>query len=282
MPEVAGAPLLSFAELALVQRESLRPAERRVVEYLVEIDPAAAAATAGAVADALGVSQATVVSAVQRVGYAGFGDFRRRFIAERAAAGAAPEQSTPTAAPGDPLLEICRRAMLEDIAAIGLTVRVLDATTLRFVSRTLADAPYVLCIGTEWTGVVARMAAGTFTKYGIRATGEEIGVEQLSLVEIVDERTVVLAMSHRGRNEHLLRVVERARARGLTVIALTHRATSRLARMASAAVVCAGLELAEGTHPNQTGGPATYLTLVRALAESVAWLRAQGEAVRPV
>jgi DNA-binding MurR/RpiR family transcriptional regulator len=230
------------------------------------------------VAHALGVSQATVVNAVQRLGYAGFGDFRRRLIAERAIAASLPEGAGAPAgdpASSDPLLDVCRRAMLKDLAAIELTARVLDGGPVRAAARLLAEAPYVMCVGTEWSGVLARLAAGTFTKYGIRATGEELGVEQLSLIGVVDPRTVVLAISHRGRSEHLLEVIRRARARGLAVLALTHRATSPLARLASVVVVCTGLSLPEGTHPNQTGGPATYLTLARGLAEAVAWIRRQ-------
>src|SRR5919199_2974653 len=83
----------SFAQLALARREALRPAEQRVVEHLLELDPTAPGATAGAIANLLGVSQATVVNTVQRLGYAGFGEFRRRLIAERAV-----EQATQRAA----------------------------------------------------------------------------------------------------------------------------------------------------------------------------------------
>jgi RpiR family transcriptional regulator, carbohydrate utilization regulator len=266
---------LPFAEVAEVHRDGLRPSERRVVTHLLGLDPFSPDATADAVAQALGVSRATVVNAVQGMGYAGFADFRRRLIAEHAVAQSRERATAKERAVHDPLLDVCQNAMRADIAAIEVTTRLLDGDALATVAHLLAAAPYVFFVGIEWSGVLARQAAGIFTKYGIRATAEEIGIEQLSLIEVVDERTVVVAISHRGRSEPLLAVIERARERGLTIVALTHRATSRLAHHASVSLVCNGLELEEGTHPNQTGGPATYLTLVRGLAEAIAWLRGQ-------
>lgn len=268
---------LPFAHRARVWIDELRPSERRVVQHLLALDPAAPGATAAAIAATLGVSQATVVNAVQHLGYAGFADFRRRRIAERAV-----EQARQRAAPAgpasqeeaDPLAALGQRVFEEDAGAVALTGRLLDTAAFRRAVELLDAAPEVLCVGAGWSGVLARLAAGTFTKYGIRATGEELGIEQLALVEVAGPRTLVLALSHRGRDPSLLAVVERARQRGLTVIALTHRASSPLAHAASLALVCAAPALPDERHPNQTGGPATYLTLVRALAEGVAWRRA--------
>ena len=270
-PETGELPPL--ARLARARHEALRPAERRVTEHLLTLDPTSPSATAAAVAMALGVSQATVVNTVQRLGYAGFGDFRRRFIAERAVARVNEPAATP-AAQADPLAAIRQRVFAEDAAALELTAQMMDGAAFRAAATILASAPQVLCIGTGWSGVLARFAAGTFTKYGIRATGEELGIEQMALVEVVDPATALLVVSHRGRAPDLLAAVERALARGMRVVALTHRSTSPLARAATIALVCAGAALEEGIHPNQTGGPPTHLTAVRALAEAVAWLQA--------
>ncbi len=266
----------SFAQLALARREALRPAEQRVVEHLLELDPTAPGATAGAIASLLGVSQATVVNTVQRLGYAGFGEFRRRLIAERAVEQA--RQTAPARAPeSDPLVGICRRVFAEDRRTLETTGQLLDPGAFRRAVATLAAAPQVLCIGAGWSAVLARLAAGTLTKYGVRALAEELAIEQLALVQVADERTAVFAISHRGRNEELLEVVERARARGMVVVALTNRATSALARLANVVLVCAGLSLPDEMHPNQSGGPVAHLTMVRALAEAVAWQNEQNQ-----
>ena len=68
-----------------------------------------------------------------------------------------------------------------------------------------------------------------------------------------------------------MEVVAQARTRGMTVIALTSRPTSALARAATITLSTAGPALPEGRHPNQTAGPPAHLAAVRALAEAVAW-----------
>ena len=275
----AGTPNLPFAQLAQARLDDLRPAERRVADFLLTLDPASPSATAGAVAMALGVSQATVVNTVQRLGYAGFGDFRRRLIAERAIE-RATQTVPPLARSVDPLVAIRQRVFADDAAALQTTGQLMDDDAFRQAVLALRDAPQVLCIGTGWSGVLARLAAGTFTKYGIRATGEDLGIEQLALVEVVERSTLLFVVSHRGRAPDLLTAVERARYRGMTIIALTHRGSSPLARAASIVLVCGGPLPDDTTHPNQTSGPATHLTTVRALAEAVSWLQtADGQAL---
>jgi RpiR family carbohydrate utilization transcriptional regulator len=258
----------SFAELAEVHRDALRPTEQRVVEHLLGIDPTAPSTTAGAIANMLGVSQATVVNTVQRLGYAGFGDFRRRLIAERAVEQARrPETS---AADGSPAMAICRRVFEEDRRTLEATERLLDSHTFEQAVELIAEAPQVLCVGNGWSAVLARQAAGTLTKYGVRALAEELAIEQVAQVDVADARTVVFAISHRGRMQELLDVVARAKQRGMTVVALTNRPTSPLARMADLVLFSAGLVLDDDRHPNQSSGPVAHLTMVRALAEAIA------------
>ncbi len=169
----------SFAQLAQARGDSLRPAEQRVVEHLLRLDPTSASATAGAIANLLGVSQATVVNAVQRLGYAGFGDFRRRLIAERAVEQAQRVATTRPSetADGDPVGAICRRVFEEDMRTLETTGRHLDPAAFQRAVETLAAAPQVLCVGAGWSAVLARLAAGTLTKYGVRASAEELAIE---------------------------------------------------------------------------------------------------------
>src|SRR5207249_6303113 len=96
-------------------------------------------------------------------------------------------------------------------------------------------------------------------------------------VEVADRRTVVLAISHRGRARDLLDVVARARERGMAVVALTNRPASPLARLAGIVLVGAGLALPDERHPNQSSGPVSHLTMVRALAEATAWQNERGQ-----
>ena len=268
-----------FAQVAAEALGRLRPAERRVVEHLLVLDllaTGAAATTASAIAHALGVSQATVVNAAQRLGYAGFGDLMRVLIAERATERALEALQPPTIeTPDDPILAIGRRVIAEDVVLIEATAARMGDAFRRAVEH-LARAPQVLCVGAELSGVTARLAAGTLKKYGVNAMAEEHATEQLSAVEVADSATAVFAISYRGIIQQLVDVAERARARGMPIVALTNSPTAPLARLADAVLLTAGPVLPEESHPNRTGARGAQLALVRALAEAIAWTRAQG------
>ncbi len=234
-------------------------------------------------AQALGVSQATVVNAVQRLGYRGFADCRRALIAERALEHARGAASLPPPRPsGDPLLALARRVFDEDIELLKETATLtLLGDGFRSAVTLLEGAPQVVCIGAELSGVMARLAAGTFKQYGIRATAEDHTTEQLALVDVADPATALLAISYRGINRQLTAVAERARERGMPVIALTNSPTARLARAANVVLLTAGPVLPDELHPNQTGARGAQHTMVRALAEAIAALRSEAPASVP-
>ncbi|HEU5315684.1 MAG TPA: hypothetical protein VFX49_06205, partial [Chloroflexota bacterium] len=120
-------PLTPLADLARERGASLRPSERRVVDCLLELDPLHPDSTADAIAGSLGVSRATVVNTVQRLGYGGFAEFRRSLILERALAAQPPTAATevpPAAgqprahtAPEHPALALARRVLDQERAA---------------------------------------------------------------------------------------------------------------------------------------------------------------------
>ncbi len=280
-----------LAELARERAAALRPSERRVVQHLLALDPLGTGATAGGVAGALGVSRATVVNAVQRLGYGGFGEFRRSLILERAldargsvGASAAPpgtaesalESGAASATQGvaeHPAVTTGRRVFDQERSTLEETARLLN-DDFRRAAELLAGASNVLCVGAELSSaVLARLAAGMLTKCGVRAVGEEHASEQRALVEVADARTALLAISYRGQNEHLVQVAELARGRGLAVVAITNTPGSPLARAADVTLVTTGPALLGPQDAQRIGPRGAQLAMARALAEAVGQLR---------
>lgn len=281
---------VSLADLARERRAALRPSERRVVEHLLALDPLDSGATAEGVAAALGVSRATVVNTVQRLGYGGFAEFRRSLILERALDARRPNGSM--AAPASMIIEgatahpheraterehpasaAARRVFDQERSALEETALLLGEEFQR-AAQLLANASSVLCIGAELSSaVLARLAAGMLTKCGVRAMGEEHASEQRALVEVADPHTALLAISYRGLNEHLVQVASVARARGLVVVVITNNPGSPLARTADVTLVTTGPALDGAQDAHRIGPRGAQLAMARALAEAVAHLR---------
>jgi len=274
--EAAKAPAVPFAQLARDRYGELRPSEQRVVDVLFEMDPSAVGTTAAAVALALRVSQATVINTVQRLGYGGYGAFKRALIAERALESVRPAAVAADALSEDPLLGIAARIFVEDRTILDATAA-LVGEAFRQAAGMLAPSVQVLCFGSGLSGVVARLAAGTFRKYGIRAAAEDHATEQLAQVDVAEAETALLVISYRGQNLQLVEVAARARERGMPVVVLTNSPASPLARAADVVLLTAGPVLSEEMHPNQTGVRGAQLALARALAEAVAWKRTQAQ-----
>jgi DNA-binding MurR/RpiR family transcriptional regulator len=281
-------PFAPLADLARDRAASLRPSEQRVVQHLLALDPLHAGATAEGIAGALGVSRATVVNTVQRLGYGGFAAFRRSLILERALTGqpaaqadALPKPDAARAAAEHPAIGIARRVLEQERAAIDGTEALLAETFPRAV-QVLADAPSVLCIGAELSSaVLARLTAGMLTKFAVRAVAEEHASEQRALVEVADPGTALVVISYRGANEFLTDLAVFARSRGLTVITLTNNPGSPLARAADVSLLTGGAPLFDAPTARRIGARSAQFALARALAEAVGAQRTRSSAGAP-
>ncbi len=211
---------------------ALPPAERRVAKLLLS-DPRSFATTpVSELAERSQVSKPTVVRFCRSVGYDGLADFKRKL------AGSVNE--------GVPFVH---RAVDDDDKAGDIVVKVIDnavAAMLRYRNaaasqsveraiQALADAGRagrrIEFYGVGNSGIVAQDAQHKFFRLGVIATAVSDAHVQVMSATMLKAGDCAVVISNSGRSKDLLDVVDIARRKGATVIAIT-ASGSLLARLA--------------------------------------------------
>ena len=211
---------------------ALPPAERRVAKLLLS-DPRSFATTpVSELAERSQVSKPTVVRFCRSVGYDGLADFKRKL------AGSVNE--------GVPFVH---RSVDDDDKAGDIVVKVIDnavAAMLRYRNaaasqsveraiQALADAGRagrrIEFYGVGNSGIVAQDAQHKFFRLGVSATAVSDGHVQVMSATMLGAGDCAVVISNSGRSKDLLDVVDIARRKGATVIAIT-ASGSLLARQA--------------------------------------------------
>ncbi|MBP8535746.1 MurR/RpiR family transcriptional regulator [Streptomyces sp. MK37H] len=245
----------------------LSASERVVAQYLVSAPPEnllfASAQELGA---ASGTSNATVVRALQRLGYAGLPALKRE-LAAGFTSETAPEERLKQriARVGHDLDEIKDRVFDEAAERLDQCRRLLETDVLKQAVQTLADAREVVAYGVGASEPAARHLVLKLRRAGRRArfvgaTGFTMADELLSL-----GRGDAVVILHPGRRLREFTVLtDRARAVGAGVVLVTDVPTGPLATHAD--VVISAPHTPTGITAESLAGIVVMDTLVLALA----------------
>jgi DNA-binding MurR/RpiR family transcriptional regulator len=208
--------------------------KRRAADYLLEHHETSFSLSVQDVARAAQVSEATVVRLARDLGFGGYLELRAALTAAATRA-LRPEDrfafEKPTSAPSETVVKVAT----QEVENINRTVAALDPAQLGLFVQRLRGAELIATVGLGVSSILARLAAYLMYQIGLRA--QPLSRETLSLAEQVESLpagAVVLAIAFPPYSRQTVDVAERARRRGLPVLALTDGLRSPLAPLADA------------------------------------------------
>ena len=209
---------------------TLKSAERKAADYLMNHAPEIHGLTIVDYARKAGCSEATIVRLSKRLGYEGFPELKSDFAAKTADHSILDYQGLD--ALEDPAVTM-RKVLEASSRAIMDTAAVVDTGAYNSALDALCSARTILFAGVGDAGVVAAEAYQRFLRIG-HPTGFSQDFDlQLILASQLGPGDVLLAISHSGRTRSLLSVVREAERVGATVIAITNYPLSQLAKRAA-------------------------------------------------
>lgn len=200
------------------------PAAQRQVAAVILADPEwALRANVESLAERAQVSPPTIVRFCHAIGLEGLREFKLQ-LAQQLAMG------TPflhrTVEKDDDVLTLAQKIMRGMIASLADLEQRLDANLLESAISALARAKRLDCYGVGNTSTfMANDAQARFFRLGLTTNAYFDAHMQLISAATLTPEDAVLAISHVGRMPSLLEVVEVAREKGATVLALTQPGT---------------------------------------------------------
>ena len=135
-------------------------------------------------------------------------------------------------------LDIARRVLLTEAEAIRALTARLNGDFERAIGLLLACKGRVIVTGMGKSGIICRKIAATLSSTGTSAFFLHPAEAIHGDLGMVRDDDVVIALSHSGETEELVRLLEAIRRIGAKLIALTGAPQSTLARTADVAIDC--------------------------------------------
>ena len=203
---------------------ALSIAERKIADFILNHPERAVSCNVSELANASGTSDATIIRFCKHAGYSGYYQLRIMLSRElgRIESAQDAEQEQNTAA-----------GMLQKYASdIASIAHHIDEKTIRSCARALEKCHYAHIIAAGNTTPLAQYTGFRLGRLGVRATYHELAEYYLNDLVMADDNDVVLAISQSGASKQVLKALELASARKITIIGIVGYQQSPVSRLA--------------------------------------------------
>ncbi|WP_374673365.1 glucokinase [Ideonella sp.] len=214
-------------------RGDLTPAELRVADHVLAHPRSVLNDPIAEIAKAANVSQPTVIRFCRSLGCEGLSDFKLRLASSLT--GTVPITHTQVTT-DDSMVELGSKVLGNTASAILQLRSQLNREMSHRATELLLAAHRVDFYAAGHYGVVAQDAQFKFLRFGLPSMAYTDPRLQLLAADVLKAGDVAVVISPSGKRPELLEVVDKARARGAQVIAITASQTP-LARKADVALI---------------------------------------------
>jgi len=203
--------------------EDMSKSELAVARYLLENPYSISLLSISDLANSAKVSETTVVRFAKKLQFMGFSEFKRAFL--KGLMTPPPEEQLPVyeeISLSDQPVAVMNKMFALHRCTLDSTLASLDRELVKKAAEAISKARSVEFYGHGGSGYIAQTATFHFLRSGIRCSAWVDETTQQSSMRLIDDEDVVVAISHSGLTETIIRSVQGARARGITTIAITN------------------------------------------------------------
>jgi len=220
--------------------DSLKPAEKKVADFILKNVPLVIRYSITRVAEEAGVSEATVVKFCQRLGYSGYQEFKITLAQNRKEAEV--EEIYDAIAPNDDSKTIINKIFQLYERSFADTKKLISGANLEQCVKMLRGAQRIYFFGFGASAIVARDAEQKFNRINYFSRALVESHSQQTTAALLGPEDLVVAISHSGRTTDLIKSLDIVRENGTPVIAITSNLKSPVAEKADEVILFASRE----------------------------------------
>lgn len=227
--------LMSVLEKIHALRQKFPRAEQQLADYILANPDHIRDMPSQTLAQAVGISQASVVRFTQKLGYKGYPDFKF------AIADSLHRQTPATADTArlhgeislqDSFADMAQKLLASKINVLQKTHAINSQASFEHAAMWLRKAKRILLCGKGGSALVAKDFSFKLQKLGMAALAETDTHVQLANVANYSNEDVLIVISESGETADSVKITEQAAANGVNIISITGYGNNNVARLA--------------------------------------------------
>ena len=237
---------MKLTSMLVSKRAKLSTNGVKIADWLLANTEEAMVLTSQELAEQIGVSQSSIIKFAQKIGFKGYGQFKRALteeVSHKHALHASPLHANISVT--DSTRTIIQKLVKAKTDAIFQTSSALDSENFDLAIEVINQAHKVHIVGMGASALSGKDLGYKLLKLGILAISEMDSHVQIGMARTLTKNDVQIVFSFQGSTKEINVAAEAAKEKGATVIALTSPQKSALRDIAD---LCLDTVADESTH----------------------------------
>ncbi|EQF24091.1 helix-turn-helix domain, rpiR family protein [Clostridioides difficile CD160] len=128
----------------------------------------------------------------------------------------------------EPALDTAKKLLNSNITTLENTVEIINSNDVHNCARLIINAKKVYFIGIGYSGIIAQDSNYKFMRIGLNCVSFDSSHTMIMMSSIMEEGDLIVAISHSGETEEIIKTVKLARANNAKIISITENKNSEL------------------------------------------------------
>lgn len=201
--------------------------DRVLIEYIKENIEDVVYKPISQISKESGIGEATITRFSKKMGYSGLHDFK--VTLSREISGLKNRNIINKSIENDEgVMESARKLFDSNIRILENTFNIIDGNDIEKATDMIINAKKVFFIGIGYSGMTAEDSNYKFSRIGFNCMAIGSSHDMIMMAALMDEDDVVVAISHSGETDEIIKAVSIAKENGARVISVTEDRSSRL------------------------------------------------------
>ncbi|MDB0439586.1 MurR/RpiR family transcriptional regulator [Clostridioides difficile] len=173
------------------------------------------------------IGEATITRFVKKMKFNGLQDFKVT-LAQEISSSNKKNIINKNIQNDEPALDTAKKLLNSNITTLENTVEIINSVDVHDCARLIINAKKVYFIGIGYSGIIAQDSNYKFMRIGLNCVSFDSSHTMIMMSSIMEEGDLIVAISHSGETEEIIKTVKLARANNAKIISITENKNSEL------------------------------------------------------
>ena len=174
------------------------------------------------------IGEATITRFSKKMGFSSLQDFKVTLAQEISISNKSKTIINSNIENNEPAIDTAKKLLSTNIATLEKTVDLIDNQDIHKCAKMIINSRRIYFVGIGYSGIIAQDSNYKFMRIGLNCMSFDSSHTMIMMASIMEKDDLLIAISHTGETDAIIKTVELAKQNKVDVISITQNQESKL------------------------------------------------------
>ena len=174
------------------------------------------------------IGEATITRFSKKMGFSSLQDFKVTLAQEISISNKSKTIINSNIENNEPAIDTAKKLLSTNIATLEKTVDLIDNQDIHKCAKMIINSRRIYFVGIGYSGIIAQDSNYKFMRIGLNCMSFDSSHTMIMMASIMEKDDLLIAISHTGETDAIIKTVELAKQNNVDVISITQNQESKL------------------------------------------------------